>query len=57
MCLVIMRPKPVPPNLRVIDESAWPNAVNNASCLSIGIPTPVSVTDTKIEARSSSNKR
>ena len=55
ICLVIISPKPVPPNLRVILESAWPKAVNNASCLSTGIPTPVSATETKIEVRSSSS--
>ena len=38
----IVRPRPVPPNFRVVDPSACVNAWKIASCLSAGIPIPVS---------------
>src|ERR1700726_2890506 len=37
-------PSPVPPNLRVDDESACENASKINCCLSLGIPIPVSRT-------------
>ena len=40
----IVRPRPVPPNRRVVDPSAWRKASKIASCFSGGMPMPVSVT-------------
>ena len=40
----IVRPRPVPPNRRVVDPSAWLKASKIVSCLSAGTPTPVSLT-------------
>ena len=38
------RPSPVPPNRRVVDESAWAKALNNRSWSSSAMPMPVSIT-------------
>ena len=40
----IARPKPVPPNLRVAELSAWVNFSNRLGSFSGAMPTPVSVT-------------
>ena len=40
----IVRPRPVPPNRRVVEPSAWLNASKMVACLSRGMPMPVSVT-------------
>ena len=40
--LQMARPSPVPPNLRVVDWSAWLKAPNTLPILSLGMPTPVS---------------
>src|ERR1039458_9808726 len=40
----IVRPKPVPPYLRVMDASAWENDSKISRCLSAGMPIPVSLT-------------
>ena len=40
----MVSPRPVPPNLRVVDPSAWLNASKTVACLSPGMPMPVSVT-------------
>ena len=41
---VMASPSPVPPNRRVIDESACVNASKIEACFSSGMPIPVSVT-------------
>ena len=41
----IARPSPVPPNLRVVDPSAWLKASKMCACLFSGMPMPVSVTE------------
>ena len=41
----IVKPSPVPPNLRVVVVSACVNALNNLSCCSSLIPMPVSRTE------------
>ena len=41
---LIERPRPVPPNLRVVDASACWNASKMIRCFSSGMPMPVSVT-------------
>ena len=41
---LITRPRPVPPNLRVIEPSAWVKAWKSWSMTSCSIPVPVSVT-------------
>ena len=43
-CLVMVNPRPVPPNRRVVEPSAWLNAWNNLLICSAVIPMPVSVT-------------
>ena len=40
----IVRPRPVPPNLRVVDESAWVKLSKIRPSLSPGMPMPVSET-------------
>ena len=40
----IASPRPVPPNWRVVDASAWLNASKTLACFSTGIPMPVSAT-------------
>ena len=40
----IVRPSPVPPCFRVVDESTWEKASNSEGSLSSGMPHPVSVT-------------
>src|ERR1035438_4679502 len=40
-CLEMASPSPVPPNLRVVDASAWTNAENSAWIWSGRIPIPV----------------
>ena len=47
----IARPSPVPPYLRVVDASAWPNSSKIAARLSAGIPMPVSRTAKRTSAR------
>ena len=39
------KPNPVPPYLRVVEESTCVNEVNNFDCLSFSIPIPVSLTE------------
>jgi hypothetical protein len=46
-CRLIVRPNPVPLNLRVIDASAWANGRNSRSNCSGVIPIPVSITSTR----------
>ncbi len=38
------RPRPVPPYLRVVEESTWLNALKSRSIASCGMPMPVSWT-------------
>ena len=45
-CLAMARPRPVPPNLRVVVASAWAKRWNSRSCASRLMPIPVSRTDT-----------
>ena len=42
--LAIARPRPVPPNLRVVEESAWEKFSKMVASFSCGMPMPVSVT-------------
>ena len=42
--LLIASPRPVPPNLRVVEASAWLNAWNRRAICSGVIPMPVSRT-------------
>jgi hypothetical protein len=35
-----LSPMPVPPNSRVMDESAWKNGSNNRDCTASGMPMP-----------------
>ena len=44
-CLLIVKPRPVPPNLRVVDASAWEKDSKMRSIRSGGMPTPVSETE------------
>ena len=44
----IPNPNPVPPKTRVVESLAWTNASKISSCLSFGIPTPVSFTQNVI---------
>src|ERR1043165_3326323 len=41
---LIGKPRPVPPALRVVEESTWVNSWNTASSLSGGMPMPESLT-------------
>ena len=41
----MVRPKPVPPNFRLILISPWVKLSNIESILSLGIPIPVSITE------------
>ena len=43
-CLLMVRPRPVPPNLRVVDASAWLKALNTFFCCSSVMPIPESLT-------------
>ncbi len=43
-CLTIARPRPVPPNRRVVESSAWMNGSNICSSRSASMPMPVSRT-------------
>ena len=43
-CLVMLRPRPVPPNFAVVSPSAWVNSANTLSSCSGDIPIPVSDT-------------
>ena len=43
--LEMVRPKPVPPYLRVVEESTWVKLAKIASSFSFGIPIPLSVTE------------
>ena len=45
--LQMARPRPVPPNRRVVDWSAWLKAPNSAAILSLAMPMPVSRTATR----------
>ena len=42
--LLITSPRPVPPNIRVVEVSAWVKGWNRRSSLSRGMPMPVSAT-------------
>ena len=42
--LQMARPRPVPPNLRVVESSIWENRWNRLPSWSAGMPGPVSVT-------------
>ena len=44
-CFEMARPSPVPPYLRLVDESTWVNFSNRIPSLSSGIPIPVSLTE------------
>ena len=46
----IDRPRPVPPNRRVVEESAWTNFSNTRSSCSAGMPMPVSATTNRTPA-------
>ena len=46
-CWQIARPRPVPPNRRVVDESAWENGSNRRFRSVFSRPTPVSVTSNR----------
>ena len=46
--LLIANPSPVPPYLRVVDESAWEKDWKSRSLRSAGIPMPVSETSNRI---------
>ena len=41
---LMLRPRPVPPNLRVTDESPWLNSVKMFLAYSGSMPMPVSIT-------------
>ncbi len=43
--LDMVNPRPVPPNLRVVEESAWVKLSKIDSTLSFAIPIPVSLTE------------
>ena len=43
----MVKPKPLPPNFRVVDTSAWVKLSKILCCLSSGIPTPVSATSNR----------
>ncbi len=43
--LQIARPRPVPPNFRVVDSSAWVNGLNILPTVSASMPIPESVTE------------
>ncbi len=43
-CLQMDSPRPVPPNRRVVDESAWAKAWNSSPESSTAMPMPVSRT-------------
>ena len=45
-CEEMVSPRPVPPNRRAVDVSAWLKAWKMSACLSSGIPGPVSATET-----------
>src|SRR6266852_2929109 len=47
-CFEIANPNPVPPNLRVMEASAWLNFSNINAISSWAIPMPVSFTDTRM---------
>ena len=52
-CEAMVNPRPVPPYLRVVNDSACVNAANTAACRSLGIPMPVSLTATCRQTSSS----
>ena len=41
-CLLMASPRPVPPNFRVVDASAWVKGWNKCDCSSLSMPMPVS---------------
>src|SRR2546422_7875853 len=43
-CLLIARPRPEPPCLRVVDPSAWANSSKMWDCAAALMPAPVSLT-------------
>ena len=43
--LAIVKPRPVPPNFREVELSAWVNALNKVLCWFFSIPMPVSDTE------------
>ena len=49
--LPIARPRPVPPNSRVVEESACENCWNSIACRSAAMPTPESVTEQRTGPR------
>ena len=52
--LLIARPRPVPPYLRVVEASAWENSWNSLPICSAVMPMPVSATAIVIQSRPSS---
>ena len=50
-CRQIASPSPVPPNLRVVEESAWAKARNRRSWSSAAMPMPVSITSKRSGTR------
>ena len=53
-CREIVSPSPVPPYLRVVDESTCVKLANIVSCFSIGTPMPVSSTEIRNPIESAS---
>ena len=51
-CRQIASPRPVPPNLRVVDESAWAKARNSRSWSPAAMPMPMSMTSKRSATRS-----
>ncbi len=47
----MVKPRPVPPYLRVVDESAWVKGEKIDSCFSAGMPMPVSATVNRMTSR------
>ncbi len=54
--LAMVKPRPVPPNLRVKEPSTWVNASKINACFSAGMPIPVSRTE-KCRASALSGER
>ena len=54
-CLEIANPNPVPPYLRVVEPSAWLNALNKRACASSETPIPVSLTSKRTTTWASSS--
>ena len=56
-CSEIASPRPVPPNLRVVELSAWVKGSNRRPRMSAGMPMPVSATSKRDAARRRSPAR